>query len=371
MYEDYFELSANPFRLTPDAAFYYPSSEHQRGLSFLHYGVEQGDGFIVITGDVGAGKTTLVQMLLQELEDDTLIVGNIVSTQLKDGDVLELVAAELGFRVRENPNQAALLHGLQTAFTQHGKKGRRVLLIVDEAQNLTPRSLEALRMLSNFQLEGQALVQVFLIGQPEFREMLLAKDLEQLRQRVIASYHLKPLTLDETCLYIKHRLKHVGWDRQPAFRPDAYDVIFDATDGVPRRINTLCDRLLLFTFLEENDQITAEEATLVAEEIEAEFQAGRPIRTPRHLPERTDAEQTAAQQSPQLALPLDEPGRLEPEDLQQRLETLEQAMDNLETDFTSAIDELKEGQSVIRLLLENKVAPTRKPKPRVKKRRRT
>ena len=278
MYEKHFGLTAKPFKLTPDAGFYFPSSQHQRAMSFLQYGVEQADGFIVITGDIGAGKTTLVQTLLGQLNEPNLVVANIVSTQLKDSEILQLVAIKLGYKVKENPNKGALLDGLQSAFTQFGKKGGRALLIVDEAQNLTESSLEELRMLSNFQLGGRALVQIFLVGQPEFRDMLLAENFEQLRQRVIANHHLSPMNEAETRTYIEHRLGLVGWDARPKISEKAYSTIFIATGGVPRRINNLCERVLLSTFLDEAVEVDVERVVQVAQEIEGEFMEGRPVK---------------------------------------------------------------------------------------------
>ena len=274
MYEQHYGFSAKPFKLTPDSEFYFPSEQHQRAMAFLQYGVQQADGFIVITGEVGAGKTTLVRTLLQRLEDPSLQIANIVSSQLQDSEILQLVALKLGYKVKDNPSKVALLNGLQTAFTQQGQQGGRSLLIVDEAQNLSPGSLEELRMLSNFQLDGSALVQIFLVGQPEFRETLLAPSFEQLRQRVIASHHLSAMTAQETQAYVEHRLSVVGWSGQPAFEEDAFGAIHNMTSGLPRRINNLMDRTLLACFLDEEELIAAHRIWQIAQEIETELKAG-------------------------------------------------------------------------------------------------
>ena len=271
MYESYFGFKEKPFRITPDASFYYPSSEHERAMSFLRYGLELADGFIVITGDVGAGKTTLVRTLLNDLNEPGLVVANIVSSQLENSEILQLAAIKLGYKVKDNPNKGVLLDGLQNAFTQLGRKGGRALLIVDEAQNLSPSSLEELRMLSNFQLDGRALVQIFLVGQPEFRDTMVSPEFEQLKQRVIANHHLKPMSENETRAYIEHRLKVAGWSGKPAFSEDVFAVAYRVTEGVPRKINNLFDRVLLSAFLEERTAIKGEHVQSIAAEIESEF----------------------------------------------------------------------------------------------------
>lgn len=276
MYEGHFGFSAKPFQITPDARFFFPSKEHKRALSFLQYGLSQADGFIVITGDVGTGKTTLVQALLKEMRDESTLVANIVTTQLKEDDLISLVAANFGMRVRSSSTKAMVLHDLERIFAERARAGQRVLLIVDEAQNLPPASVEELRMLSNFQHNNKPMLQVFLLGQEEFRSTLLGEGFEQLRQRVIATYHLNPLDAQETRTYIEYRLQRVGWSDRPVFTDEAHDEIFAFTEGVPRRINNVCDRLLLFTYLEEANEVNKQSVETVAQEIGTEFWGGRP-----------------------------------------------------------------------------------------------
>jgi general secretion pathway protein A len=271
MYKDFFGLTGKPFQLSPDARFFYPSKEHSRALSFLQYGLSQGDGFIVITGDVGTGKTTLVQTLLSELDPREAVVANLVTTQLHEDDLVNLVVATFGLRLPASSSKAVVLRDLEHFFIQRAREGKRVLLIVDEAQNLPPRSVEELRMLSNFQYAGRPLLQVFLLGQEEFRDTLLSASFEQLRQRVIATYHLNPLDADETRTYIEHRLTRVGWHEDPSISDAAFERIYSFTQGVPRRVNNLCDRLMLFAFLEELHAIDDEHVRNVADEIGAEF----------------------------------------------------------------------------------------------------
>lgn len=265
MYESHFGLSAKPFQLNPDPDFFFGSRGHKRAMAYLEYGLHQGEGFIVITGEVGAGKTTLLRGLLRRIPADTIVPVQIVSTQVDSDDLLRLVATAFGLPAG-GEDKATLLTRLQKHLEGLHADGRRALLIVDEAQNLSPRAVEELRMLSNFQVGARSLVQSFLVGQPEFREIMQRPEMRQLKQRVIASYHLGPLDAEETRHYIEHRLRHVGWLERPGFEPGAFGAIHAATEGVPRRINTLCDRLLLAAFLGEKAQITETEVETVARE---------------------------------------------------------------------------------------------------------
>ncbi|MFT3717882.1 XrtA/PEP-CTERM system-associated ATPase [Pseudorhodoferax sp.] len=269
MYETYYGLSSKPFQLNPDPAFYFASKQHRRAKAYLDYGVLRNEGFIVITGEVGAGKTTIVRGLLDSLDASKVVAGNVVSTQLEADDTLRMVAAAFGVRVKD-ASKADLLMALEAFLVGQTVQGKRCLLIVDEAQNLTPPAVEELRMLSNFQFGNQALLQSFLVGQPEFREILQHPQMQQLRQRVIAACHIGPLDLEETQGYIEHRLKCAGSTGRPHFEPEAFAVIFEASGGIPRRINAICDRMLLLGFLNEKDTLTAEDASAVAQEIREE-----------------------------------------------------------------------------------------------------
>lgn len=269
MYETYYGLSGKPFQLNPDPSFYFGSRGHQRAMAYLEYGLHQSEGFIVITGDVGAGKTTLVRSLLQKLDPEKIVAGQLVSTQLEADDILRLVASAFGLP-NQNAEKADLLLALEMFLVSVAAKGKRVLLIVDEAQNLASKALEELRMLSNFQIGEHSLLQSFLVGQPEFRETMRGSDMLQLRQRVLASYHLGPLDAEETKGYIEHRLKHVDWKGYPAFLPDACQAIYEFSGGIPRRINTLCDRLMLSGFLAGKDRFAKADVDEVSHELAAE-----------------------------------------------------------------------------------------------------
>lgn len=269
MYESFYGFSAKPFQLNPDPTFYYGSRGHRRAMAYLEYGLHQNEGFIVITGDIGAGKTTLVRSLLQKLEESKVVAAHLVSTQIDADDILRLVAAAFGVPAKgmEKADVLLALEGFLVSVTASGK---RALLIVDEAQNLTPRAVEELRMLSNFQLEDHALLQSFLVGQPEFRETMQSDHMQQLRQRVIATYHLGPMDAEETRAYVEHRLKRVGWRGEPRIEPSAHAAIFAFSGGVPRRINTLCDRVLLASFLSERRVISDAQVDEVVREIREE-----------------------------------------------------------------------------------------------------
>jgi general secretion pathway protein A len=250
MFTDYYGLTAAPFQLTPDARFWFESGTHKKAMAYLGYGLAQNEGFIVVTGDIGAGKTTLVGHLMASIDPARLQAFKIVSTQVAGDDMLRLTAQAFGLQT-EGVEKAQLLGRIEQYLLDTGRGGRRTLLIVDEAQNLPIETLEELRMLSNFQADGQSLMQIFLLGQPEFRDRLNASPaLEQMRQRVIATHHLDPMTADETLPYIEHRLKLAGWTGNPQFTADAAAALHKGSGGVPRKLNTLTSRALLMGSIE-------------------------------------------------------------------------------------------------------------------------
>ena len=274
MYEDFYQFSGKPFQLNPDPTFFYQSAGHQRAMAYLRYGLQQGQGFIIVTGDVGTGKTMLVNNLFRELEAQDVVAAKIVSSNINENDLLRMVCAEFDLPF-ERLSKASLLKQLEVFFKSCADDGKRVLLVVDEVQNLPRGSLEELRMLSNFTHHGVPVVQSFLLGQREFRAIMRAPGLEQLRQRVLAAYHLKPLSPVETETYVKHRLGKVGWQDDPVIDAEVYQGIYQYTAGVPRRINTLMDRLLLNASLEETHRVGFDELRAITHEISNEQDMGR------------------------------------------------------------------------------------------------
>jgi putative secretion ATPase (PEP-CTERM system associated) len=250
MYEDHYGLTGRPFALTPDPRFWYETATHRKAMAYLGFGLTQGEGFIVITGEIGSGKTTLVGHLMATIDRERQHVIQIVSTQIEGDDLLRLVATGLGIAA-VGLTKAQLLESIQSGLETVARQGRRTLLIVDEAQALPVSALEELRMLSNFQAGGLALMQIFLLGQPEFRDRLHGSDaLEQLRQRVIAVHHLEPMEVEEVEPYMIHRLSLVGWQGRPDFTGDALDALYQGSGGVPRILNQLAARVLLYGAIE-------------------------------------------------------------------------------------------------------------------------
>ena len=280
MYTSFYKLRAEPFLLTPDERFYFESSVHSQAMAHLTYGLKRGEGFIVITGDVGAGKTTLVKRLIATIDPSKIVAAHVVTTLLSGHDLLRMVAAAFGLKDLPAEKSGILLR-LQEFFDATHREGRRALLIVDEAQNLSEGALEELRMLSNFQVQNSAPpFQSFLVGQPQFRRIIAHPDLEQLRQRVIASYHLGPLNSLESGNYVLHRLKQVGWTGDPSFPMSAIDAIHQHTGGIPRRINTLGNRLMILGYLDELHAFSADDVNRVAADLANENEAvdaGAPI----------------------------------------------------------------------------------------------
>ncbi len=274
MYEKFYHLSGLPFLLTPDSRFFFGSSGHSRAIAHLVYGLAQEEGFIVITGEVGAGKTTLVEQLWKQLDRQTYFIARIVTTQVSADDLLRLVMDNFGIGDTPGLDKATLLRRFEFMVQEQRRSGRRCLLVVDEVQNLPLSALEELRMLSNITVDGHASLQTILLGQPQFRPILASRDAEQLRQRVLASYHLGPLTEAETRSYIDHRLKMVGWEGDPHWDDDAYAAVYRHTGGIPRRINTLCSRILLYGSLEETHAITGAMADITAGELSQDLGAG-------------------------------------------------------------------------------------------------
>lgn len=280
MFNDFYGLSGRPFQLTPDPTFYFESLTHRKALSYLSYGLAQGEGFVVITGEVGAGKSTLVAHLMATIDPARLTAAQIVTSKLDGEELVHVVAQAFGLIV-DGHDKASALGAIEAFLHDEARAGRRCLLVVDESQNLEIEALEELRMLSNFQLGAHPLLQTLLLGQPEFRDTIQDHpQLEQLRQRVIAAHHLEAMERDEVQPYIEHRLKCVGWEGNPAFDQRVFTELFEVSGGVPRRINQICNRLMLLGAVEQRSRIDGAMLSQVLEELEMDgtLQLKRPER---------------------------------------------------------------------------------------------
>jgi general secretion pathway protein A len=290
MYAKFYNLKAMPFQLTPDSQFFFESQEHKRAFAHLIYGLAQEEGFIIITGEIGAGKTMLVERLWSQLDIQKFMAVRVSTTNVSGDDLLKLLASNLGLAA-ESADKSTLLRRLEQLFTRTITAGKRCLLVIDEVQNLPFTALEELRMLSNMTIQGQAPFQCVLLGQPQFRQMLTDVGLEQLEQRVLASYHLGPLSASDTQGYVQHRLKTAGWSGDPSFEDATFAAIHRHSSGIPRKINTLCSRALLAGYLEEAHMITEKMLNDLAEELQRDLVGGRPT-SPASSDQRGDLGQT-------------------------------------------------------------------------------
>ncbi|MDJ0977852.1 MAG: XrtA-associated ATPase [Erythrobacter sp.] len=368
MYEQHYGLSDRPFQLTPDPQFYFESASHKKAMSYLSYGLNQGEGFIVITGEVGAGKSTLVAHLMERIDTKALTAAQVVTSALDGEELVHVVAQAFGLDI-EGKDKASALGAIERFLQDEAREGRRCLLIVDECQNLDFTALEELRMLSNFQLGSHPLLQSLLLGQPQFRRTLAHHpDLEQLRQRIIASHHLDALKPDELEDYITHRLKQVGWDGRPTLGEGLAPDLFNATRGIPRRINQVMNRLLLLGAIEDEDTLSQSMLEAVCEEMMADQTRGAPsqasepkrltgpdVGTAQSAAAMSDAEDRSAELEAAIgelqaasALAHDTSQATDPE-MSEAIERLEQRLEEQERSFrhvlTVLIEWLEDGNS--------------------------
>ena len=266
MYLEFFKLKEHPFRLTPDPGFLYMGKDHARAKSYMDYSIWNRDGFVVITGEVGAGKTTLIQKLLSEF-DDNVMVAKIFQTQLDDIEFLQAVLVEFGL----NPfhaKKAELMDMLSTFLVESFLESKQLVLIVDEAQNLDMRVLEEIRMLSGLETHKEKVLHIILVGQPQLNTMLDSPEMEQLIQRVRFRFHIRALTPPETKEYITHRLQVAGWQKGSLFADNAFPLIVEYTGGIPRLINTLCDTAMTCAFADDVAKVTVDSVRAAIEELQ-------------------------------------------------------------------------------------------------------
>jgi putative secretion ATPase (PEP-CTERM system associated) len=280
MYADFYGLRALPFQLTPDSRLFYHSQMHRGALAYLTYGLRKSEGFVLITGDVGTGKTMLVDYLLSVIDAERYLTSKIVTTQIEPEDLIRMVASGFGLDPARH-QKATVIRQLETLFVEARRRKLSPLIIVDEVHNLPRASLEELRMISNYRRADAPLVQTILLGQTQFREALANGALEQVKQRVVASSHLRPLSANETRGYIEHRLRAVGWAEDPVIASDVFALVYEETLGIPRRINTVFDRLMLVGYVEERHDIGADLLETVMRELRLEGLFGEPARAQR------------------------------------------------------------------------------------------
>ena len=247
MYEEFYSLREKPFQIVPNPEYLYLSSKHN-ALTYLEYGLSESVGFVLLTGEIGSGKTTLIRYLLNQIESD-IETGVLFNTNVTSEQLLSLILQEFELEPQEG-KKAKNLEALNTFLVEKYAEGKRVLLIIDEAQNLTNDALEEVRMLSNVQSDDQMLLQIMLVGQPELRARLNNPVLAQIGQRIAAKYHLEALTKKETKKYIVFRLKKAG-STSAIFTAKAMDMIYRASAGIPRTINLLCDSAMVYGFADE------------------------------------------------------------------------------------------------------------------------
>jgi general secretion pathway protein A len=266
MYESFYGLNTDPFRLSADHRFCFNHPSYVRAKGSVQYALYRAEGFVMITGRPGTGKTTLASDLVANLSPDKYVIGHLVSSQLEGGDLLRMAAYAFGLCVQE-PQKAHLLMQLMAFLADIHERGMRSVLIIDEAQGLAPSALHELRRLSDLQHESHPLLQIVLLGQNSLREMVRTPEMEPIHQRLVAAWHLEPLGPEDTISYVRHRLEQAGWNGNPGLTPGVLPVVYQFSEGIPRRINLICSRLMLYAFLAESHTITAEDAQTVVQEL--------------------------------------------------------------------------------------------------------
>ena len=269
VYKSIYKLDGAPFRLSPDYRFSFGHRSYDDAKFYLKYAITEGEGIVAITGAPGTGKTTLIASIISELDLTQVHVGVVTNVQLDSSSLVDMVVDAFSLQVDRSANESAM-SVLKSFLKQQSEEDRRVILVVDEAQGLSDGLLEELRLLSNLQHNTQLMLQVFLVGQEPLMDIIRSPGMEQLHQRLIAAAQLKPLTFEETVDYIVHRLECVGWENDPTFSEEAYNLIYKFSAGVPRRVNLICHRLFLHAGLKEKHDLLGGDALQVIVELHRE-----------------------------------------------------------------------------------------------------
>lgn len=256
MYTSFYKFNEKPFHLVPNPAYLFMSEKHSNALTFLEYGLAEKVGFVMLTGEIGIGKTTLIRHLLNQVEQD-MDIAVIFNTNVLSKDLIKLILIEFEIKFEESISKGGALALLYDFLIERYSKGRKVLLIIDEAQNLSDDVLEEIRMLSNLQTDDELLLQIMIVGQPQLRDKISDPRLEQFAQRIAVSYHLSALTFEETGEYIGYRIQKAGGDDK-LFSFEAVEKIFEVSKGIPRTINLLCDAALVYGYADEKMQIDSD-----------------------------------------------------------------------------------------------------------------
>ena len=268
MYQAFYGFQEMPFNITPDPRFLYLSPTHQEALQHLKYGVQERKGFIVLVGEVGCGKTTLCRRFLNEIDAAHFDTALILNPRVTETQMLKAILTELG-ETKLARSQVDLVAQMNRVLLERIERGRDIVLIIDEAQNLSFAVLEQIRLLSNLETDHQKLLQIVLMGQPELKEIIARDELRQLRQRILVHYELHPLSLDDTRHYIHHRLTLAGGMGRPVFTSWAIRAIHKASKGIPRIVNNLCDKALLAAFIRDSDEVNFWDARRAARDLQA------------------------------------------------------------------------------------------------------
>ena len=323
MYEAFFKFHTKPFDLVPNPAFLFLSKSHKKALTYLDYGIRERVGFILLTGEVGSGKTTIIRDLIKK-HHEKVVISKIFNTRVNSEQLIALINDDFGISV-EGKDKTSMLRDLNDFLVEQYARGNFPVLIIDEAQNLNSKLLEEIRMLSNLETDSSKLLQIILVGQPELRETMNSPGLRQLRQRISINCHLKPLSRDETEQYILHRLEVAGNREAVSFMPGSIDIIYSSSRGVPRLINIFCDFLLISAFAEETDTIEESMATDVIGELDLD----------QHFWQSDGFEKSTSNNQKSPIENQEQPG-----EITQILKTISRRLDTLEKDTRNSSDSI-------------------------------